>query len=108
MLETKEKKADVKTDLEEPDDCHLVVGNQRLGLGDLLQGGHRGACALLQPVDDVLRLPSSCRAGKHKRLAQPGENAPSKFTRNSEKGSTQRRRRSSSSPSPRLRLQSGE
>lgn len=49
----------MKTHLEEPDDCHLAVSNQRLGFGHSLQGGHSGACALLQPVDDVVRLSAS-------------------------------------------------
>lgn len=46
--------------LEEPDDRHVVVSDQRLGLGDLGQGVDGRAGALLQPGDDVVRLSAGC------------------------------------------------
>ena len=47
--------------LEKADDRDLVVGDQSLGLRDLGQHGGGGAGALLQPVDDVISGPASCR-----------------------------------------------
>lgn len=46
--------------LKEADDSHLVVGDQRLRLGDLVQGGDGGPGPLLQPVDYVICLPAGC------------------------------------------------
>lgn len=48
--------------LKESDDRHLVVGNQRLCLGNLVQGGDGGPGPLLQPVDDVICLPAGCNS----------------------------------------------
>lgn len=61
--------------LKESDDCHLIVGDEGLGLGYSRQGGDSGAGALLQPADDVVRLSASCKTGgwggTHRGLAGP-------------------------------------
>lgn len=65
--------------LEEAYDRHLAGFHQGLGSGDVRQGGGSRACALLQPVHDVVRLPASCDAARDQlRQAcaqQPGPSA---------------------------------
>ena len=50
--------------LKESDDCDLIVGDQRLGSSYFNQGDDSGACALLQPVDDVICLSASFNTTK--------------------------------------------
>lgn len=71
--------------LEKSNNCHLIVGNQRVHILHGSQGADCGTSSLLQPGNDVVSLPASCINKMHNQFKRfQGQNSISGLPRQKE------------------------